>query len=264
MEKSEGASDIQSYRREWGIPDWQKVESYGPVHEWNRKRWQWEFYRRRTVVREYFDMRANDHYDDKLAFFQVCPEAFKGRPPRRPTDAGFVVGVADEDWNEIGYMSLPNPRISAQPDMAILPCSGAAKIRPVEPPRCGCTVGELLEMFGVELSKKQQRRIKPDLQSYPVALKDGEVALVFDYNLPLEPQLRAAKSHLEDGYEWRELPKQRRAQPDKWLTYLRVLDGRAEGASWSELAAVLPKSGQQTAHNARDTWKAATDLRFNF
>lgn len=263
MGKSIHVSRIHDYRAEWGIPDWQDESTYGPVENWNKKRWQWEFYRRRVVVREYFDARAQDQYEQNQAFFELCPTAFQGCAPNKPNERGFQVSVAPGDTDEIGYMFLPNPRISAQPDMAIFPCSGAARVRPIEPPRAGCTVGELLEMANVELTARQRSRLGHMLPDYPVSLKDGEVALVFDYSLPLVPQFLAAKSYLESGYQQRELPKQRRTQPDKWLVYLRVLDGRAEGASWAEISALLPHTAQ-TEQTARDTWKAAEGLRFNF
>ena len=249
---------------DWGIPDWRAVENYGRTGEWDRKRWQWEFYRRRAVVRDYFDTRAQSKYENDLAFFKLCPEPFQGRPPKKPTEPGFQVVVAGEDVDEIGYSSLPNPRISEQPGMAIFPRSGAARVRPVEPPRAGCTIEELLEMFGIELTQKQLFRINYYLSKYPVALKEGEAALIFDYNLPLAPQLKSAKSYLEDGYAKKGLSTQRRAQSEKWLTYLRVLDGRAEGASWSELSTALPDSVQQSPQTARDTFEAANSLRFNF
>jgi hypothetical protein len=169
------ALDIQEYREEWGIPDWQIEETYGLVQEWNLKRWQWEFYRRRDVVRKYFDARAEDQYKQNQEFFELCPEAFQGRPPAKPTESGFQVGVAHEDRNDIGYTMLPNPRIAAQPDLAIFPCSGAARVRAFEPPRAGSTLGELFELANVELTARQRLLLAHDFLKYRRTLETTDL-----------------------------------------------------------------------------------------
>ena len=92
------ASDVESYRREWGIPNWEDEKSYGKVSTWNRKRWYWEFQRRRPSIRKYFDRRADAEYQQLLSLYQISPESFvDNEPPPKPHEAGFGIEVAEED-----------------------------------------------------------------------------------------------------------------------------------------------------------------------
>ena len=102
---------------------------------------------------------------------------------------------------------------------------------------------------------------------------DGLVALTFDLSKPLAPQLKEAKRELEDCYtsHWydeendrvREISNNKK-HPAKWLTYLRVIDGRNAGASWSTIFDHVLRPERPTNDNgaqlARGVWERAQAL----
>lgn len=276
------ASDVEAYRREWGIPNWEDEKSYGKVTTWSRERWFWEFQRRRPCIREYFDSRADAEYQQLLSLYQISPESFvDSEPPRKPHDAGFGIEVAEEDREQVGFWFLPNPRIPDHPDLEVWSPIRSSRVRFAEPPRNGRDlkkqlfllgnalskeqkIGERLFAAGVILSKEQRYHLKDILDCYPGKLNSNEAMWVHNLDLPMAPQFERFKSILESEYKARKKLVQHRPRPKKWLSYMRVLDGRREGASWSKLSKALPDSMQQTAHAARDTFDAASSLRFIF
>jgi hypothetical protein len=117
--------------------------------------------------------------------------------------------------------------------------------------------------------------------------RDGIRLLAFNVNLPIGPQIKAAKAALADmqsarakefSESWarvarhfaRDAPKiardlagraaaraaervkAERPQPRKWPLYLRVLDARTCGASYGEIARVLRLNSDQTVRAAID------------
>jgi hypothetical protein len=70
----------------------------------------------------------------------------------------------------------------------------------------------------------------------------GTVLIAVDVTIPLDPQIAEARKLIEkrraDAGQGRAV---RRAQTEKWPSYLRILDGRAAGASFIEIAEVLSR-----------------------
>lgn len=213
---------------EWGIPDWQTGD-YGETSRWNLNRWRWEFLRRRDDLREEFDRKAEARFQKNVARYAQNPEAFGGQPPRSPSQPGFHLYTTKIAYDG-SSQPLPNPRIGDQPYYAISWTDGAAVWRE----------------FGSER---------------PPA---GFLRFDFDLSKPIDSQLDCAKQALKE-FQVLEHGRliQKRRHPTKWSTYLRILDGRAAGASWSQLTAILP-SRNGTEQAARDAWQQADALRFNF
>jgi hypothetical protein len=210
---------------EWGIPNWRESAGYGRTDFWQRNRWRWEFLRRREDVRAAFDEQAENTFlrQQKFAGKEGFPTAHL-----LPNQPGFTAMHVLAP--SLGLPGLPNPRIGDQPP-GVIAFSGWD--------------GELI------CFNSQQ----------PPA---GFERIDFDMTKPLEPQLALAGRKLKE-LQVLDYGKtiQKRRHPAKWLAYLRVLDGRASGASWSDLTQIFPmRNGTEQA--ARDAWQQADALRFNF
>lgn len=265
-----------AFRKEWGIPEWREAHTYGDHAKWSKKRWQWEFFRRRTEVREYFDARAEKTYEHDIELFKLIPDGFPNGRVLRINEPGFQVGVDHADQPNIGYMNLANPRIAAQPELAIFPCTQASRVKSIYGGREPIKIGEIIEKYGINLSQRQKFSISHYLDKTPVKIDKNEIILYFDYNLPIKPQIDAARNFLNAEYTYRKKEKQRRQHPDKWFGYLRALDAKAEGVPLSEISEVFYRDGildrvsdpaggyrPPTPQSARDILNAAMALRFN-
>lgn len=214
---------------EWGIPDWRDGSAYGDTKDWNWFRWRWEFFRRRDDLRAAFDDRAQQSYQNSLEFLSA--QGFAREDVLKPCQRGFTAQAYETD--DFGYFGIPNPRISDQPSL----CIGGCEPRP-----------EQIKIFGTTADCEAP----------------SEVVIGFDLERPIGPQIKSAQDALQ-RMQKRLFGKkiQKRAHTGKWLTYIRVLDAREAGASWSEISTILEMTAG-TEQSARDTWEAANALRFNF
>lgn len=253
---------------EWGIPDWRDPEGYGDTASWSMNRWRWEFYRRRDDLREYFDKYAEKTVRDNFLLSQqsvgiVCQSA---------DEPGFVAQGSEEATKRFGYIGIPNPRIGAQPEGAIQPLKGYSKLLRLidgaqlhERGTIFQQICERLVSAGVPLTAQQERQLYLCmLDQVAIRIKPTEVALRFDLDDPLEPQLKEAREMLRPIQSKRhgKLLETRR-HPTKWLDYLRTLDAKAAGASWSEIAMLDPRTAK-TEQAASNIWSQANALRINF
>ena len=234
--------------QEWGLPDWQDAAAYGDPATWSDYRWRWEFFRRRDDLRTAFELRAKQTLQDESEISETDLSSFLVWPHNpnmslRPSDPGFVANCSQNEGHQFGYAGIPNPRISKQPDRTLVPY---------------VTIGD-----GLRLSLGRGERYL-NAENVLVNVRSWEAAVVFNLDLPIGPQIKSAKSALETHQAQRpEAKKQERRHKDKWLTYLRVLDGRECGATWSKIAPILTAMAR-TEQAARDVWTQAKALRFNF
>lgn len=264
---SEETVQLTSDLNKWGIPNWCDAEAYGDVTVWTLNRWRWEFFRRRRDLREYFDKLGQSSYLENLALSQQAI----GVDTRLPTEPGFCARGSEHTKQEFGYISIPNPRIGQQPEGAIRPFRGYSKLRVTDGSKRDRAVDSHTQIasrqksVGLSITDEHyETQGVAHFDCFSVQLEPHEVAIKFDLNRPLEPQIEEA----------RELARQlqvrlngklvvNRRHPKKWLGYLRTLDAREAGASWSEIAA-LHSATAQTEQSARDIWEQAKALCFNF
>lgn len=230
----------------WGVPDWRNSVNYGDVSSWSKSKWRWEFYRRNGRLREYFDANAEETYEYNLKLYSRglgTNHEINANLVLRPDQPGFCATVTMESREEFGYSAIPNPRISNQPLNAIHAWMNPAPI--------------FHHAFGKQLIDGKQR--------FAIDCPVGKLAVVFDLDAPLAIQLKSAKRRLEWEQSERSGKKlQKRRRPENWFIYLRVLDARADSASWNEISEILPDTGDKTPQSARDTWKQAIALCSNF
>jgi hypothetical protein len=193
-------------RPDWGIPDWLDSGSYGDTKRWPEVRWRWEFTRRREDCRA--DFLA---YKDEVEW---VPEGLlrhlgvkRGSRRLRPDEPGFLAPVPG-CLEKYGRSSLPNPAIGDQP-FYILAGFGRRGPRLVLFPEDG--IGDLKETTAV---------------------------VKFDLAAPLGNQWKAIRPFLEARQKKAvgQIVNSGKKHPAKWLAYLRVLDARESGASYSEIA----------------------------
>jgi hypothetical protein len=97
------------------------------------------------------------------------------------------------------------------------------------------------------------------------SIKENEIAISFDLDKPIGPQVESAKRMAIEYQIIRHGKRiQKRRHPTKWLTYLRILDARSAGASWAEASHALPPTNAGGALAARDAHEQALALSFNF
>lgn len=216
---------------EWGVPDWQDASAYTERPDWHRGRWRWEFIRRRDDIRELFDRLAPQAYQDDLLSFAERPEGFPEGRVKTPDERGFYLHARALFDGQPIVQPLPNPRIGDQPHFAI-----AWNDNPNSLYR------------GIPL--------RADRKDY--------FQVAFDLSRPLGPQLDMAKRWAQEIQAERKGKNfQVRQHQDKWPLYLRVLDSRAAGASWSQVTEMLPMThSKATIGTARSIYKQAEDLCF--
>lgn len=268
---------------DWGLPDWRSPATYGEIDRWSLDRWRWEFYRRRSDLRNYFDENAAEEYRWDL---NKDPHAAK------PDAVGFYVTASYKARQEFGYVFIGNPRLGNQPDHLISYFDMGEVESFLDSTRR--PLGDYLHLKLAEESPEMLERglnqlemgisgfkIPLDPLAYGFAaerdwflanlalcraimLEDWHVAVKFNIEKPIEPQLEVARSILLQMQTERcGKPLQKRRHQKKWLGYLRTLDAREGGASWSEIASMHSETAK-TEQTARDVWEQARVLCFNF
>ena len=220
----------------WGCPDWRESEAYGTVDEWDFERWRWEFKRRSREIRQMFqfkvlaDFKANN--SGKAYSFNVMWSA-------EYRDKVFPLSASEA--SEVGYSALPNPLYS---DNAPLENGGVQSL-------------QSRTIRGFHLNKIEMNHWDPlDV------LGHLKVAIVFDPNKPLAPQMAGLEEYLLSLRNHNFPDDIQRKQMPKWLTYLRVLDAAEKEASYSEIASVvLPPHNARTEQSARDALRQAKELQ---
>ncbi|AXI56429.1 hypothetical protein C1J05_19675 [Sulfitobacter sp. JL08] len=249
----------------WGIPDWRDAAAYGDVKAWSLGRWRWEFFRRRDDVRILFDERKDKQYENRLAKWErdcARPELtpkeqayILRKVPDKPDDPRFHVSFLTEEQKKFGYIVLFNPRIGnvANFDKHV----------------------ERLDSYEWDVSGEHGDRVLQETK-----LEEHQLVIAFSTDRPLARQLEDAESCLKGLQKYRHgrIIKKLR-HPAKWLEYLRTLDAHADNPteSWADLAKKLfehklivrrkdPCGGycDPPPQAARDKWKTADALRFNF
>jgi hypothetical protein len=220
----------------WGCPDWRNVEAYGIVDEWDFARWRWEFKRRTSRVRHMFQFKVLDEFRANNPGFAYRFDVMWSAEYRDR-----VFPLSGSEASEVGYSALPNPLYS---DNAALEFEGAQSL-------------EARTIMGFHLNKVASNDWHPlDVLGY---LK---VAIIFDPNKPLAPQMAGLEEYLISLRNHNFPDDIQRKQMSKWLTYLRILDAAEKEASYSEIASVvLPPHNARTEQSARDALRQAKELQ---
>ncbi len=221
---------------DWGVPDWLRPAQY-PTHT-TGVAWAWEFLRRSPAYRAFWT-------EDVLPFVgadgSIDADASMGKYQSIDADGEHEWGVYKEAQDRFGLMAGPrDPRSPTRPFMT-----------------------------GRATREVTAGRWNPEVR---LKLSRGQVAYVFDLECPLEPQFRdalrfakALQTHQRKKGEAANYDG--RLRPEKYVLYLRLIDGEDAGAEriWirDELFAHIPEEYPSHARTAafKNTRTAAHRLR---
>lgn len=212
---------------DWGVPDWRDGGGYPKPNELTLDEWRWEFLRRRSDYRTDY-MRPEEKFIGES----------KGRYFERAHKMNYV----------------------ADPHLSCLDLkTHGEKLGDIYPPYFDIVFLDtsLSSHYGYPWNDEKRPRVEP--QPYHIDLR-------IDLTRPLTPQFnRFRKLAAEAQKSWSKGGKvSRRLRTDKWPLYLRVLDARASGASYSQIAHALLRHKKPTDQGTRDVVKQAEALRDNF
>lgn len=209
------------------MPDWRDESSYEFTRKLSSHDWAWEFLRRsRTYLSLWQEWQA-----DRIRLLDGWQQAMSNLPGGTIQDAYALPEAKplqdfEARWRELGLKYL------VEPDESAALAKSAFFIR-VDVPVIG--------VFGANLTLEMA--VGKEWQGYPY-----HVHLAFTLGLPLDAQLEAAKIELERHREIVvrrglikpiAIPEGVVPRTSKFVTYIRLLDGRAAGCSQTELGQAL-------------------------
>jgi hypothetical protein len=193
-----------------------------------------------ATARADFDAHAQCSYETSVA----VQDGF-GRPAidvLKPENPGFVA----QSTLALKYdlAGMPNPRISEQPWHSIMFHNLALRFY----------TGSGKDFLDGDTAEE-----------FPIP--EGWMGAILDLSKPWTSQgedIRAQFEFLQSEQFGKVI--RGRAHKKNWLRYLRVLDGREAGASWSKLADIAASNGDDVAtpQDAKQVWDAARALMFNW
>lgn len=259
---SKGANP-RSEVNNWAVLDWQDDTAYAGL-QWNLLEWQWQFLRRLPDYGDYFEECAvAKHLSALKEYEEVKRLVVEGRIIDHSGTK--MVELKDGSWRLADYNLLPMHPSD--------PCYYVAAPDPRKyntpvliNPRNDAPETHVLHMAFYDRVKsgiKIHASLHGSFRSIP-----GETMLVeIDLSRPIRPQLNSIEATaLAFTSPKKRIDLKRRAKArrlDLWRLYLRVLDARNAGATWSEIATLLPPSrASRTPQDAWDVHQQATRLCF--
>ena len=237
---------------DWGVPDWRYAAAYERYLVPAPMEWRWQFMRRRPDYRKLWEKWHSIHKNR-------CAKEEKPFDP----DANYLpVDDPNELRLEYEIHVLYNPKkdfsaeeleryYCSKKSLSFLPIHMVLKY-----------AKERFESDGAEVFDDLIRRME---KRDAALLEQGIYGYSFDVSRPLGPQFEDARNYLASVQKY-QFGKQITTKPhyDKLLLYLRALDARTCGATYAEIAKVFWPRLEKTPQSARDTFKAACELRDNF
>ncbi len=227
-------------RMNWGVPDYREKDDYPKPDDLTLTEWRWEFLRRRNDYREDFLLHREEELNLPHRYFLGEDAVTPDSPDFRPHLSG------SETKYGVHYLRDP---AAASPGQ-----------------------GQFRRSYGSIVFDAKGEVL-------PKVLEQERIAVTFDIREPLQPQFDEVKEHFERYlHEHGVIIRQRRRHKDKWSLYLRVIDARADGATWEQIGetVLLPNQNEscQTEYDglnsenlpqlARGIWERAQELMNNF
>ncbi len=233
----------------WGCPIWQNEAAYSDATDWDERQWAWEFKRRHYSTRNIFQFRLYRQLNIQNPLGKNSERAdlftsliFRDRVMWREEHRDTIIEFNGPDSANFGLTHLPNPLYSD----ALTKCDAATS-----------SLHQNLALRTIRFHDIVNRELNEFGESGLLGVT--QIAVIFSPNQPIEPQLVGLEDHIKKfrRVESRDLKKR---HVGKWLRYLRILDAREQGASWSECARHLLKGTAATPQTAADTYKQAVKV----
>ncbi|TDT73327.1 uncharacterized protein DUF2285 [Litoreibacter halocynthiae] len=220
---------------EWGCPSWTDDGGYIGNDTWSETRWRWEFLRRKASVRSTYWLKAYDEWRETVS------EAIPERLLFQPKFERLFFDLGPGEAANAGIAPLPNPVYSwgeVWPDET----SSRSPLK-------------ARSFYHYDVIKTSD-----DLASLQKLIPIAGIAISFDPNSPIEPQIEGLQEYLESLRHHSVTPLER-LHKSKRLLYLRVLDASEQGASYQDIANRLLRHTQKTLGAARDVSAQAKRFR---
>jgi hypothetical protein len=212
----------------WGVPDWRNEDAY-PGSETKMYEWSWQFLRRRPDYREFWLKHAKVEFERSCKFAEIMQED----DPEYPTPEWYRGWVVKKSFFG-GISSTLDPSFPHYKPGIFEPKGGGHSVW----------------------------RAKYDDET--AAWNNGLMSIEFDLKSPIAKQLERAERLLktEQAARFGEIGKGLRNHTTKWHTYLRVIDARDDGQSWSTIARKILRYTRNEPQAARQVWEQAQRLMF--
>ncbi len=234
---------------DWGVPDWRDANAYPSPNGLNLYEWWWEFTRRRPDYRELWTSgKAGSCWDSRTKETQYYPAdlhrlrlSFQLNVLLDPTISYPASKLSAHYFSLNGWAPPPTRTVSE-----------ALK-----------DIRSLVEHLG---PGEIDQQIAEEERKAAAAEEAGLMLYSFDISKPLGPQLDRAEAFLT-FWQDRRFGKQntrRAGRRYNWPRFLRALDAREEGATYSMMKVVFWPGQTKEDTAARDTYEDAVRLRDNF
>ena len=202
--------------------DWRNPEDYGYALELSLTQWAWEFLRRSEVYKKTYDEL------EKAAI-----ELYSGKKAGDSVDLPASILYAGERFGLSGQFVGPEARADS--------------------------VGELSWMEWPIVARRWNPSYKPG-EPWPGA--PNAIALIFHFGQPIDKQIQSAERRLNEMREALTVanhptPGKVQIRKDTWVKYLRLLDGKAAGASIAEMGRVIYDENLDPRKSAQDALRRA-------
>jgi hypothetical protein len=228
-----------------GVPNWRDANAYPEAKELTAAQWQWQFLRRRPDYRKAWV----DHFDETQQWFDELDAQGLLDDRGRYQEVGSTIRTVCEPF---GVSRISAPWLN-QPGIHFWQRT------------FGWATGHLSEHVQIESLVEQNEKREAE----------GVMLLAFDTNRPFNEQIEAARRHFEARQAERNgnVLKPQRQHKRKWLSYLRAIDARDQGATYADLyieleLAELPAAAYDAELDrnlsalGHQLWQQASDLMF--
>jgi len=241
-----------SYPNEWHVPDWRDRPTYEGLASLTDTLWRWQFLRRHAEYRQDWKIHAQGTYERELSCYGGNVE--RVLPLDHPDFKADIVYLAVNHTRALEEVINFNEACERLDRYGLRGCGMPAPW--IDRPSkifFDETDGAVLEGTGDKIG--------------PLRVSLGQAMYMFDLKKPIAQQIKKAAKKLIGIQRFRMRKKvDQRLHRELWPDYLRILDARAEGITFSKMGQTIlrVKDYDAAASRAKKAHDIAAHLAFNF